>query len=540
MHSKTTCTLLSLLVFGIACDGTDRIKDPDSPIRNVLFISADDHAAHALGCYGNELIRTPNLDRLAARGARFTHAYTNAPLCTPSRQSLITGRYPHASGVTLLQTPLAEEQVTIADYLKERGFQTGAVGKMHFNSQLKHGFDYRIDGADHDAYLEQKPPRKIPEGTPVKPHWNPLHDPARLYLNADTLPGNGYPRATNWERQGYYDDDFVGTYFVNRAADFIRENRKNRFCLWLSFYEPHAPYNFPVEYAGKFDPSDMPLPEMGPDDDRWVPAVFRELNEEQKRGIIASYYTSVEYLDVNVGRILRVLEEEGLDRDTLVVYVGDHGYLLGHHGAFEKQTMWDEALRIPMIVRDPRLEPSTVTALVEMLDLVPTILDTLGVDPMPTAQGRTLVPLLRGETDRHRDFIFSQYHADNLAGVRTERWKYMFTTGAHDLSFLFPTGYGPSGRHQRLFDLRQDPAEFTNLAADPQHKAVLEDLQLKMESVFLETDPRAARLPEGLSIEERLEWFLEPPEGPDTIMETMPPSYPAKAIAGAGKPKGGH
>ncbi len=117
----------------------------------------DDHSADVLGCYGNKIVRTPNLDRLASQGTRFDRAYVNCPMCTPSRQSLITGKLPHAVGVTVLQTPLAENQVTIAEHLKAQGFATGAVGKMHFNSDLKHGFDYRFDKPDHQKYLKEHP-----------------------------------------------------------------------------------------------------------------------------------------------------------------------------------------------------------------------------------------------------------------------------------------------------------------------------------------------------------------------------------------------
>ena len=373
----------------------------------MLFISSDDLAAYALGYYGNPIICTPNLDRLAAEGVRFETAYTNCPVCTPSRQSLITGRYPHACGVTLLGTPLPEDQVTLAEHLKNYGFKTGAVGKMDFNSDLKHGFDFRIDRKDHHRYLQEHPPRKPPEGTPVRPGYHPFRDPARIWLNADTLPGAGYGSAGDSSRQGLYDEDSLGTYFVRRAIDFMRENKANRFCLWLSFYETHSPFNFPIEYAGKYKSSEMPVPEVGPEDGRWIPAIFRDLSEEDKRGIVASYYSSAEYLDKNVGLTLDALKKLGLDKTTLVVYVADHGYQLGHHGRFEKQTMWEESVRVPLLIRDPRRPHRTIRALVEMLDLGPTILEVLEVPPMPTAQGRSLVPLMRGDTEHHRDFVFS-------------------------------------------------------------------------------------------------------------------------------------
>ena len=481
-------------------------------VRNVLVISSDDHAAYAMGAYGNDAIRTPNLDRLASQGVRFDRAYVNCPFCTPSRQSLITGRYPHSCGVTLLQTPLAEEQVTIADHLGALGFKTAAIGKMHFNSDLKHGFDFRIDSRDHDALLTEQPARKPPADVPYKPVWMPFRVPAREWLNADRLPGTGYPRPGDAENQGLYDDDFLSTFFVRQAIDFMRENRNERMCVWLSFYEPHSPFNFPIEFASKYSPSDIDLPETSPEDARWVPAIFRDLSEADRRGIVASYYNSVEYVDSNVGRMLDALDGLGLSESTLVVYISDHGYLLGHHGRFEKHMMWEEIVRVPMVIRYPGLEPRAEPALVEMVDLAPTILDILDVDAMDGLDGRSLLGLLRGETAEHRDVVFSEYLHDNKAMVRTDRWKYVFTTGKTDLSLGYETGQGPSGRDQRLYDMAGDPGEFRDLADDPQHETLIRDMQSRMLDIFSRTHPRAPELPGELTVEEQLEWFLEPPE----------------------------
>ena len=498
---------------GLAIMACSPKGDSDGPsVRNVLVISSDDHAAYAMGAYGNDAIRTPNLDRLASQGVRFDRAYVNCPFCTPSRQSLITGRYPHSCGVTLLQTPLAEEQLTIADHLGALGFKTAAIGKMHFNSDLKHGFDFRIDSRDHDALLAEQPARKPPADMPYKPVWMPFRVPAREWLNADRLPGTGYPRPGNAENQGLYDDDFLGTFFVRQAIDFMRENRNERMCVWLSFYEPHSPFNFPIEFASNYSPSDIDLPETGPEDARWVPAIFRDLSEADRRGIVASYYNSVEYVDNNVGRMLDALAELGLSESTLVVYISDHGYLLGHHGRFEKHMMWEEIVRVPMVIRYPGLAPRVEPALVEMVDLAPTILDILDVDAMDGLDGRSLLDLLRGETAEHRDVVFSEYLHDNKAMVRTDRWKYVFTTGKTDLSLGYETGQGPSGRDQRLYDMTGDPGEFRDLADDPQYESVIRDLQSRMLDIFSRTHPRASELPGGLTVEAQLEWFLEPPE----------------------------
>lgn len=465
--------------------------------RNVIVIMGDDHSREVLGAYGNRIVRTPNLDRLAAQGVRFTNAYANSPVCTPSRQSLLTGKLPHAVGVTLLRTPLREEEVTLADHLLERGYATAAVGKMHFNSDLRHGFRYRVDRKDHVARFGSVEP---PPGTRVRPVWRPFVDPAPIWLNADALP-SAYPDAQS-----------EGTFFAGSAVDFLEENRERPFLLWLSFYEPHSPFNFPPEFAGRYRSADMPLPPVGPDDDRWIPAVFRDMTEAEKRGVVAAYYTSVEYLDRNVGIVLDAVDRLGLAGNTLVVYLGDHGYLLGHHGRFEKHTMWDPAVGAPLLIRAPGLQPGVSDALVEFVDVVPTVLDVLDVEGMAGLQGRSLLPLLEGRTDSHREHVFSEFLADNMAMIRTADWKYVFTSGKADLGMSYETGYGPGGISHRLYHVAEDPHELTNLAGEAGYSGLLRSLQIAMLERFLETHPKADRLPRALSLEDALVWFTEPPD----------------------------
>jgi choline-sulfatase len=212
--------------------------------------------------------------------------------------------------------------------------------------------------------------------------------------------------------------------------------------------------------------------------------------------------------------VLAELNKLGLDDSTLVIYAGDNGYLLGHHGRFEKHMMWEEAVRVPLLISHPGRfsQGRTTGAMVELIDLAPTILEALDVAPMKDVQGRSLLPLLEGKTRHHRDYVFSEYLEDNVAMVRTQRWKYIFGAGMHDLALGYATGRGAPGRYQLLFDQTADPGEARNLAEDPRHAVLLRDLRLKMLDVFLKTDSRAPRLPARLSVEEKLEWFLEPPE----------------------------
>ena len=479
----------------------------EEPFRNILFIIGDDHTTNVLGCYGNELIRTPHLDRMAARGVRFTHAYANSPLCSASRQSMLTGRYPHAAGVTLLTTSFPEEQITLADHLKNYGFATGIIGKNHFNNNLNHGFDYKIERSDYQAYLEENPPREVPDSIRIRPPWKPFRDPARIWLNADHLPG------------GYYDENDIGTYYANKAVDFINQHKNERFLLWVGFHEPHSPFNFPVEYAGKYDLEEMPLPTGSPEDDRWIPEEFKDLTDEEKRGIIAAYYASVEYLDKNVGLMLDGLEAAGLDENTLVVYVGDHGYLLNDHKRFEKHMMWEPAVQAPLILQAAGRygESRVIENLTEFVDLVPTLTEAVGVDPLTEAQGKSLMPLLTGATDQHKEYIFSEFLADNKAMVRNKAWKYIFTTGQRDLQQGYATGNPPPGITHRLYDQVNDPDETRNLANHPEYLDIVAQMQEEMIAWFEDTHPHASEIGDTLSTEEKLVLFCEPPEGNDEL-----------------------
>jgi choline-sulfatase len=271
----------------------------DKPFQNVIVILGDDHRAEAIGAYGNKLVKTPNLDKMAARGIRFTNAFANSPVCSASRQSLLTGKYPHATGVSLLTSALPEEQITLADHLLSFGFATAIIGKNHFNNNLNHGFSVKIERKDYLQNLKEHPAKPASD-VKGRPTWRPFKDPAAIWLNAEGLSS------------GLHDEDEAGTFYAKKAIDFIQENKNNRFCLFLGLEEPHSPFNFPVEFAGRHKPEDMPLPKGSDEDNFWIPAIFKDLTDDEKRGIIASYYTSVEFLDKNVGLVLDALEKSGL------------------------------------------------------------------------------------------------------------------------------------------------------------------------------------------------------------------------------------
>lgn len=449
---------------------------------NIVWIIADDHAAYVTGCYGNDKVRTPNIDRLATQGMRFDRAYCNAPVCTASRQSFLTGRYPRTIGVTLLRTPLPAAEVTIAETLKSAGYTTAAIGKMHFNSLLKHGFDVRKEKREFTQALRKRGVKPIPQGTKVLPIWKPFRDPAEIWLNGIYRP------------YGALDEDMWDTWWAQQAAAFIKEKRDQPFFLIASFTTPHSPFRFPVEYANKYNPDKMPVGKKGDEDDWQVPDIFRELTREQKQRITAAYYTSTQFMDKNVGLVLDALADAGLDDDTVVCYFGDHGYFLGQHGRFEKHASYEEAVRSPLIMRFPGMiqNKAVSNTFVEFVDLVPTMLEFAGVAIPDSVQGKSLVPHVSGKQLNHRNHVVVEYAQNEEAMIRNDRWKYVFMRGKKRRT----DGYDPAGdlpgHVEQLFDLKNDPGEFKNVVKQVENAAIVKSLRASLVQHLRQT----SRLPD--------------------------------------------
>jgi arylsulfatase A-like enzyme len=472
--------------------------EPRQP--NVLWICADDHAPYVCGAYGNKIVRTPNLDRLASGGVRFDRAYCNSPVCTASRQSFLTGRYPRTLGVTLLQTPLPAREQTLATLLRAAGYDTAAIGKMHFNSNLRHGFDFRIDLPQHARHLKEHPPAPLPSDLQVQPPWRPFRDPARIWLNSACLPF------------GARDKDMAGTFFARQAAQYLHQRRDKPFFLMVSFYEPHSPFRFPIEYRGKYKPEQFTVPKVGPEDDAQIPAIFRNLTEREKQGILAAYYTSTEFMDKNAGLVLDALKQSGHDGDTLVIYTGDHGYMLGQHGRFEKHCCYEPAVRSPLLLRWPGHSKAgqSTKALIEFIDIVPTVLDFCRLPAPATVQGKSLAPLLRDEVKTHRNHVVVEYSENEEAMIRTERWKFIYCTGKRHRQDGYATGRPLPGRTIRLYDEENDPEEMTNLAGRPEHGHLIADFTAQLAEHLKRTARQPELIPKDGDVHAVLEYCLQP------------------------------
>src|SRR5579884_2013592 len=463
------------LLGGIASTAVSKAQRVTRRKPNFLFILADDHAGYVLGADGNRLARTPNLDRLASESVRFSRHYCNAPVCTPSRQSFFTGQLPHMAGVTRLPTPLSEEKPTLAKQFQKAGYTTAVFGKMHFirpGVPGMHGLDIvHTEDVLTREWQQQVKPKPIPENIRTKPlPWKPLKDPARIWLNADDLP---YP---------CYDADMRACFQVRQAEQFLEQYRDKPFALWVSFLEPHSPFDFPVDYAQKYSPAQFSVPPVGPEDGWQIPLIFRDLSPADKQGINAAYYTSVEFLDRNIGLVLKKLADLNLDRDTCVVYMADHGYDLGQHGRFEKHCGYDPALRVPLLMRYPgRFRPAVVTDMTAHIDVPATIVDVMELERLPIQHGHTLRPYLEGKRAAPREHIFSEYLENEEAYIRTGRWKFIYCTGKRARKDGYITDNPTPGRYTILYDLESDPGEFHNVV---QHNP---DLAGKFTEMLLKT-----------------------------------------------------
>jgi len=418
---------------------------------NILLIMSDQHAPNILGCYGDDWVRTPNLDRLAAEGMRFTNAYCPSPLCVPSRMSFMTGRTPTRNQVWTNEGILSPGIPTWAHAVATAGYETTLVGRMHFlGPDQRHGFMERLVGERQCRFPgvpELGGPRytRLPNAT------------AGQKRHSFEYAGRGH---SFYQR---YDTDVT-----DATCTFLHDQAKSDtpFAAVTGFLLPHCPYIGPKEafdYYFERVPT-TPVVEGEPD---CVRALYqwRDLDppatEHQLRVARAAYYAMIEYMDANIGRILNTLDETGLTDNTLVIYCSDHGEMLGEHKLWSKKCFYEQSARVPLIARLPGVTPteSQCDALCSLLDAAPTFAELAGAESMDT-DGESLLPLFQGESGSGR--IVSSEVADMNGGsfewlgkmVRKDDWKlWQHHRTADDKPFA-----------PALFNLANDPNEIRNLA----------------------------------------------------------------------------
>ena len=446
---------------------------------NILFIMSDDHAAHAIGAYGSRINATPQIDRIAAGGMRLDNAFCTNAICAPSRASILTGTHTHINGVTTLGAKLDGRQITFPKLFQSAGYQTALVGKWH----LGHGGDNDPTGFDY---------------------WNVLPGQG-LYHDPEFIEGGVYKTY-----QGYVTD-----ITTDLALDWLdRRDAGRPFCLLVHHKAPHRPWVPDAKHADMYEGIDIPEPSTFDDDyrnraqaaaaaqmrvDRDLTATDLKqpvpdgLSPREEKGwkyqrYIKDYLRCVASIDDNVGRLLDYLDEAGLDDDTLVVYTSDQGFFLGDHGWYDKRFMYEESLRMPLLIRYPReIAPRSANAdIVTNVDFAPTFLDYAGLPIPESFQGASLRPLLGGTTPADwQTSLYYRYwmhlhdhHVYAHYGVRTQR---------HKLIYYYADALGqpmtidePKEPEWELFDLEQDPHELRSVYHDPAYAAVARDLRAEL------------------------------------------------------------
>ncbi|MCB0064699.1 MAG: sulfatase-like hydrolase/transferase [Caldilineaceae bacterium] len=441
---------------------------------NLLFIFSDQHRADFLGCAGHPTVQTPSLDRLAARGTRFSNAYTNCPICVPARASLATGRYVHQIGNWDNAFPYDGRIPSWHHLLREQQIRVDSIGKLHFQGQ----------GTDH-GFTEEVEPLHVVEGV------------GDVLACIRDNPPRRYGQRRNIEQAGPGDSTYLQ--YDRRNADnacrWLHEHAADDepWVLFVSFVCPHPPFIAPPELYESYRQQQLPLPRQSQPDE-WPdhPALARlrhffHLNEpftsEELQRLQMAYHGTTTFLDQQIGQVLTSLEELGLADQTRVIYSSDHGESLGERGHIGKFLMYEETAGIPLIMAGPDVPVGQVrTTPVSLVDLFPTVMEAVDVDP---TQGRPQVKreelpgtsLWKLATDSDQDrTVFSEFHAVGTGNafymVRNERYKYVHYT------------HEPS----QLFDLEIDPDEIHDLSASADHQTLLAAMEQTLRTIL---DPEA-------------------------------------------------
>ena len=418
---------------------------------DILIVMVDQLAPRFLPIHDHPLVKAPNLERLAARGIVFESAYCNSPLCSPSRTAFMTGALPSRTGGYDNAAEFRSDIPTFAHYLRQLGYRTVLSGKMHFcGPDQLHGFEERLTT---DIY---------PADYGWTPNWDRPTERPSWYHNMSSVTDAGLCVRTN---QMDFDEEVA--FAAERAIyDHVRSRDRRPFLMVASLTHPHDPFAITRPYWDLYAPAAIDGPRVGLGDApvdphtariRHVCAMDAEpVSDAQVRNARHAYYGAISFCDAQLGRLLDALDATGLG-DTVVIFLGDHGEMLGERGLWYKMTFFEGAARVPLVVAAPgRFAPGRVPASVSLVDVLPTLLELAGGDPTELASpidGRSLVPHLSGAGGH--DEVLGEYLAEGavapLVMLRRGRWKYVHSPADPD----------------QLYDLRVDPEELRNLAADP-------------------------------------------------------------------------
>jgi uncharacterized sulfatase len=458
-------------VAGMLAVGISAAAQPSAARRpNVLLIMADD-LNNDLGTYGHPIVKTPNIDRLAQRGVRFDRAYTQFPLCNPSRASLLTGLRPDTIGIYELVTEFRKNKpdvVTLPQMFRNNGYIAARVAKI---------YHYGVPGQIGTPGLDDAP------------SWDVTVNPRGVDKDEEPLltnytPGRGLGSALAFHASTARDEEHTDGKVATETIALLEANRDRPFFVAAGFYRPHCPFIAPQKYFDMYPLAKIRVPQVSPETLAQHPdaAFFTRppnwgLTEQQEREVIRAYYASTSFMDANVGRLLDALDRLQLTDNTIVVFMSDHGYSLGERGQWMKQMLFERSARSPLILAGPgvRAKGKGSSRIVEYLDLYPTVAGLAGLTPPRDLEGRSLAPLLRDPKAPWSRPALTQVRRGNQAdgffmgySIRTDRWRY--------------SEWDDGKQGQELYDEVADPQEMRNLATDSKYAKTVQEMRTLLRS----------------------------------------------------------
>ena len=473
----------------------------DAKKPNVLFLISDD-LNNSLGCYGHPQAKTPNIDKLAARGVRFERAYCTFPLCGPSRNSMLTGLYPNSSGILAnaqIFRQTIPSHVSLSQAFRQQGWFSGRIGKLyHYNVPKSIGTDGHDDPASWELELNPAGVDRLEE----EPHIFSL-TPGQF---GGTLSWYASPKSDEHHTDGKIAAD--AEWVLERCA----KQKDRPFFLAVGFFRPHTPYVAPkMPYFGQHIEAEMPVVVGVTEDQADLPAAALgsykkeqdKLTDDLRRQAVQAYFASISFMDTQVGRVVAALDRLGLAENTVIVFTSDHGYHLGEHGLWQKMSLFEGSTRVPLLITAPGVSRKGGVAKtpVSHLDLYPTLAELAGVKAPANLQGQSLVPILQDPDVKGRGWALTQVTrgggraratVTRDAGsdgkrffgysLRTPRWRY--------------TEWDEGKQGRELYDHDVDPQELTNLAEKPEHDQNVANLSVQLRAAAKTTFPPSGQTPE--------------------------------------------
>jgi len=439
---------------------------------NVLFIIADDLTATAVSSYENKASKTPNIDKLANEGIRYTKAYCQYPVCGPSRASFMSGYYPNATttfGYVSGRENIGPNRQTWSQLFKDNGYYTARVSKI-YHMGVPIDIETGSNGQDDEASWSERFNSQGPE-------WKAVGQAELVQGNPDgKIERKGGNVMTIVKAEG---DDLIHSdgKTAQKAIELIKKHKNEPFFLAVGFVRPHVPFVAPKEYFEPYPFGNIIMPEKvkGDWDDipkrgiNYVTSVNGQMSLEQEKKAVAAYYASVAYMDKQVGKVLNALKEEGLEDNTIVIFTSDHGFHLGEHRFWMKVSLHEESVRVPMIIKVPGKKPAICNSFVELIDLYPTIAELASLKTPKNLQGKSLTKTMNDPTFKVRDMTFSVSQGGKSFLLRTEKWAYI--------------QYDEDARSGiELYDMTKDPQQFTNLAGLKEYNVVVSVFKDKLKN----------------------------------------------------------